>query len=111
MKKTITLLLLLVSTLTFAQVQRLGELSSGKFIDSRIIYEDHTDDVFGYFLLYENDRKSKEIYELEYVILDKNLNKITSNTFVQGAYKTVTSKTDVIFSFVKKIDSDIIFGL
>src|SRR5690606_29147409 len=76
-----------------------------------IIYEDHTDDVFGYFLLYENDRKSKEIYELEYVILDKNLNKITSNTFVQGAYKTVTSKTDVIFSFVKKIDSDIIFGL
>src|SRR5690554_279844 len=111
MEKKITLLLLLVSSLAFAQVQRLGELSSGRFIDSRIIYEDTSEDVFGYFLLYESDRKSKEVYDLEYVLLDKNLNKITSNTFVQGVYKSMLSKTDVSFSFVKKMGSDLIFGL
>src|SRR5690554_5008156 len=110
MKKTITLLLLLVSTLTFAQVQKLGELSSGKFIDSKIIYEDHTDDVFGYFLLYESDRKSKEIYELEYVVLDKNLNKITSNTFIQGIYRNLLAKTTPHLSFVTKIDNELIVG-
>lgn len=109
MKKTITLLLLLVSTLTFAQVQKLGELSSGKFLDSRIIYEDTTDDVYGYFLLYQKDRISKEEFELEYVLLDKNLNKLTSNSFI--AYKAKYAQSQVSLTFVKKIGSDLIIAI
>src|SRR5690606_1829558 len=95
MKKLTTLLFVLFTTVVFAQVQKLGSLSSGKFIDSRIIYEDNGEDVHGYFFLYELDHKSREVYELEYVILDKNLNKVTSKTFTQGVYKTVLVGTKV----------------
>ncbi len=77
MKKLLPLFLLFFIC-THAQVKDLGELSSGKYLDSRIVYNDDGDDVYGYLLLYENDRKSKAVYELEYVLLDKNLNKLTS---------------------------------
>jgi hypothetical protein len=71
--KKITILILLFSTTLFSQVQNLSALSKGKFIDSRVIFDDDSDDIFGYIILYELDTKSREVSEYEYIILDKNL--------------------------------------
>lgn len=111
MKKTLTVLFLFVFSISFAQIQKLREFSSGNFVDSRIIYEEDHDDVFGYFLLYEFDRKSREVYDMEYVVLDKNLNKITSGVFTQGVYKNFLIKTGARLSFVKKINNELVFGV
>lgn len=111
MKQTFTLLFLFILSSSFGQIQKLREFSSGSFIDSRIIYEDNNDDVFGYFLLYEFDRKSREVYDMEYVIMDKNLNKITSGTFTEGVYKNFMIKTGARLSFVKKMNNHIFFGI
>lgn len=110
MKKIFTLFLVLSATIAFSQIQQLSKLSEGKFIDSKIVYDD-TEDVYGYFLLYEFDRKSKEVFELEYVLLDKNLNKVTSGRFIQGVYQNLLKKFDVGLTFVKKTNNEIIFGL
>ena len=95
----------------FGQVQKLGELSAGKFLDSAVIMEDDESDVFGYCLLYELDRKSKEIFELEYVILDKNLNKLTSVSLTQAVFKTWMARTRTELTFVKKIGSQLTIGV
>ena len=72
MKKTIlfSCLFILTSFLATAQVQKLHELTTGKVIDSKVIYEEGSGDVFGYFFLYERDRFDKKLFEFEYVILD-----------------------------------------
>ncbi|QAA82649.1 hypothetical protein EI546_13385 [Aequorivita sp. H23M31] len=111
MKQTFTLLFLFILSSSFAQIQKLREFSAGSFVDSRIIYEDNKDDVFGYFLLYEFDRKSREVYDMEYVVMDKNLNKITSGTFTEGVYKNFMIKTGARLSFVKKKKNQLYFGI
>ena len=103
-------LILLFFTTSHGQVKDLAELSSGKFLDSRIVYNDNQDDVYGYILLYENDRKSKAVYELEYVLLDKNLNRLTSGTFIQNRVSSFV-KFVIEFSFVRKLENKLIIGL
>lgn len=106
MQKTITLFILLVSMFAYSQVTTLSKLSSGKFIDNDIIY-DEKGDVFGYFLLYQNDRLSREIFDYEYVILDKNLNKISSKTFRHATYKTALTIIQTNVKFVNKVGNNI----
>lgn len=102
---------LLVCIGSNAQVQKLSQLSSGKFIDSAVIMEEAGDDVFGYCLLYEKDRQSREVFQLEYVVLDKNLNKLTSISLVQAAFKTWMARTYTELSFVKKIGNRLIISV
>lgn len=111
MKKTITLLFVLLTAISYGQIQKLKDYSAGKFMDSRILYEDANDDVFGYFLLYEFDRKSREVYDLEYVILDKNLNKITSKIFTQTIFKHFMLEMQAKLTFARKMGNEIVFGL
>ena len=111
MKQIFYAFLLMVFGTSFGQVQKLGELSSGIFIDSSVIMEEDESDVFGYCLLYESDRKSKEVYELEYVILDKNLNKLTSITLNQAVFKTWMARTRTELTFVKKIGNQLTIGI
>ena len=107
MKQLVVLLILLCFGSAISQVQKLGELSAGRLLDSAVIMEDDESDVYGYCLLYEVDRKSKEVFELEYVILDKNLNKLTSVTLTQGVFKTILAKTNAELTFVKKIGNQL----
>jgi len=111
MKQIILFFALLCGGTALAQVQKLGELSSGAFIDSAVIMEDDNSNVFGYCLLYQLDRKSKEVFELEYVVLDKNLNKLTSVSLIQGAFKYTLAKTRTELTFVKKIGSQLTVGV
>lgn len=111
MKKYITLLFLFFVSIAFSQVQKLGALSSGQFLDSAIIYEENGEDVWGYLLAYKIDKKSREVYELEYVVLDKNLNKLTSAKFLEGMFDTLLLKFKIELTFVKKIKNQLIIGI
>ncbi len=111
MKQFTLLFMLLCFGAVMGQVQKLGALSSGKFLDSAVIMEEDESDVFGYCLLYESDRKSKEVFDLEYVILDKNLNKLTSVNLTQAVFKTWMAKTRAEITFVKKIDNQLVISV
>lgn len=108
MKKQATLILIFFSLIIHAQIKKLSELSSEKFLDSKVIFEDNGEDVFGYFLLYEKDRKNKDVFELEYVILDKNLNKIASNTFNQSHFGSMWVDMIPRIFYVKK-NKDVLY--
>lgn len=102
-KNTIFLIFTMsLSCFVFGQGAKLSSLSSQKFIDSKIVYEDNGEDIFGYFLLYENDRKNKNVYELEYVLLDKNLNKLSSNSFLQSRYRSMFFKITPSLALARK---------
>lgn len=111
MKQLLLFTLLFFTGYVQSQVQKLNNLSSGKFINSTIIYDDETNDVYGYFLLYRKDQTNKETYIAEYVLLDKNLNKVTSNTFTQSSYKFFLSTVDFELDFVKKIGDQLFIAL
>ncbi|MDR6969131.1 hypothetical protein J2X31_003158 [Flavobacterium arsenatis] len=66
-----------------AQIQKMSDLSENKYLGLTTIYDDKGDDVWGYLSLYQKDKVEKNFLELEYVILDKNLNRVGSNTFTQ----------------------------
>ena len=86
--KKIFLLLLFISTGLQAQIQKMSELSKNKFLDQKIIYDENGEDVWGYFLLTQADKVSKDVLQLEFIILDRNLNKIGSNTFQHDYYNS-----------------------
>ncbi|AOW19267.1 DUF6770 family protein [Urechidicola croceus] len=92
MKKLIVVLTLIIST-TFsqAQVSNLANLASGKLKRFSPIYEPNND-VYGYFALYFNDQISADEEKYEYVILDKNLNKVANGEFIDVTYKKLLSK-------------------
>jgi hypothetical protein len=73
--------------------------------------EQDESDVFGYCLLYELDRKSKEVFQLEYVILDKNLNKLTSISLTQAVVKSFWAQIDAELTFVKKTGNQLTIGV
>lgn len=79
MKLKITILALLFSAMVSAQVSDLMKLADGKLTFSSMLY-DSGDKLFGYFYLYERD-EDKGSKKLEYVLLDKNLNKVNNGEF------------------------------
>ena len=93
LKKSITfksLIIALVLCLPFvanAQMCDLLKMSQGKLVLSRILY-DSNDNLFGYFYLYELDAADKEKQNMEYVLLDKNLNKVNNGEFVIPKFKS-----------------------
>lgn len=109
MRNIFTLLLFLTVLTTHGQVQELRNLSQGNFIGSSIVYNDDRTDVYGYFLMYQFNQKSKDVYNFEYVLLDKNLNKITSGTFQEGVYSRFLGVTSVKLDFAKKFNDKIVF--
>jgi len=90
MKFKLLILSLLFSTLSFGQTQDLAKLANGVIIYSSRLYDDD-ENIFGYLYLYQQDvnETSKTI---EYVFLDKNLNKVSNGTFPASTYDGVMSK-------------------
>ncbi|HLN95072.1 MAG TPA: DUF6770 family protein [Flavobacterium sp.] len=80
MRKIVILFLLLPFFLS-AQVRTLENLSRGQLYSYEEIY-DFNNNIRGYILLFQTDKIAKETYELEYVVLDENLEKVT-NGFLQ----------------------------
>jgi len=86
--KTKLILLLLISSLGInAQITDLQKLSAGKLYSSDAI-KDSNNNIKGYFFLFETDKISKETYELQYVILDENLTKVTNGFITEMKYES-----------------------
>jgi len=95
MKKTYLILFCFFCIAAQAQITDLTKLSKGKFYSSDII-KDGNNNIKGYFLLFESDKVSKEIYELEYIVLDENLNKVTSGKIEEMQFRSWLSNSKKI---------------
>jgi len=58
----------------------LAELASGEFVTFEPVF-DNDEKLFGYFTLFNQGEINDKTRKFEYVLLDKNLNKVSSNTF------------------------------
>lgn len=105
--KKIILFLLLFSNAFFAQITKLSSLSSSKFLDSQIIYEDNGEDVFGYLILFAKDKINDNETTFEIALLDKNLNKVGITTFTQETFSSWIFKSSWSLYSVKKIKDKI----
>ena len=87
---------------TSSQSQDLFNLANGKFIDFNILFNNYDDedtcyicpekdDVYGYYSLYNNGEVSDNVEEIEYILLDKNLNK-----FANGAFKKLAAPRNAL---------------
>jgi hypothetical protein len=80
MKVKLILLSLLCSLASYGQMQDLMNLSKGEIVYSSILY-DSNENLYGYFYLYQTDKTSSKTMKFEYVVLDKNLNKVNNGEF------------------------------
>ncbi|GAA4760011.1 MULTISPECIES: DUF6770 family protein [Flavobacterium] len=108
--KILSLLICLIGITAFGQVTKLSNLSSNKYLDSRIIFEENKEDVYGYFVLYEKDRTDKKEFLLEYYVLDKNLNKIASGNFSHHKNTSMFYNTEVILRSVIRNNNKILIS-
>lgn len=102
MKIKLIILLLFTTVLSFSQIKKIGELSSNKFLDSKIIYEEDNENIYGYLLLFEKDKVDKYESVFDLVLLDKNLNKVGTTSFAQETYSTWLIKFSPCIYFAKK---------
>ncbi len=79
----IVVLALFFNLFARAQVSDLMKLAEGSLIYSNIVY-DSDDNLYGYFYIYQMDAE-KNRKKLEYVLLDKNLNKVNNGEFSTGS--------------------------
>ena len=87
MKTKLVSIFFFLSFVAQAQITDLNKLSQGKFYSSDVI-KDSNNNIKGYFFLFETDKIAKETYELEYVVLDENLNKVTNGFITEMKYES-----------------------
>ena len=80
MKVKVLIICLLSSVFSFGQVQDLAKLADGKLVYNTTLF-DSAHDLYGYFYVYKLDAKDKKTINYEFVVLDKNLNKINNGKF------------------------------
>jgi len=78
-----------------AQIVDLQKLSRGHLYSSDEI-KDENNNLRGYFLLFETDKIAKETYQLEYVVLDENLTKVTNGFITEMKYESWFFKAEKI---------------
>lgn len=100
----IIILFLIVSSLN-AQISNLTELATGELEIFTPITE-LNGELFGYFTIFKLDDVSKTEEKFEYVLLDKNLNKVSNGEFIDTKYRKFFSE----FLYPQKIDNHIIFS-
>lgn len=90
MKKQFTLLFLLVAiAIGRSQSQDLAALSNNStFISQNSIFN-NDGSLFGTIYFFNKDKVDKNNWKYEYIIFDKNLNKIASNEFIQKKFSLV----------------------
>jgi hypothetical protein len=86
MRTKVLFICLLLTEMAFGQMQDLQNLAEGKLVYSTMLF-DTRGDLYGYFYLYKRDADAVH-KTMEYVLLDKNLNKVSNNTFVNNSYRS-----------------------
>lgn len=105
MKNKILALALFVVTITNAQISNIAELASGSLEMFTPITElDRS--IYGYFTIFKLEDVSKEEEKYEYVLLDKNLNKVANGQFTDVRYKKFGSD----FYYPEKINDKLILS-
>lgn len=92
LKSIITVFFIISSFVIEAQITDLQKISKGRFYDSDII-RDQNNNIKGYFLLFETDKVAKETVELEYVVLDENLTKVTNGFITEMKFESLLIKS------------------
>jgi hypothetical protein len=109
-KNLLTVLFLFISLTNNAQLIELSKLSAGKFYDSSVI-KDSKNNIKGYFLLYESEKIKKETYNLEYVVLDENLTKVTNGVFEEMKFNSFLVKSERITVSVSYFNNKLLIQL
>lgn len=88
MKKLFLLVTIFITSIFTlkAQVSDLSDLASGS-LEMFVPISELNGDIYGYFTIYKLDNISKTEEKYEYVLLDKNLNKVANGEFVDVRYK------------------------
>jgi hypothetical protein len=107
MKLKLLIFLSFFSIIVYGQMTDLAKLSNGKFYSSDVI-KDGNNNIKGYFLLFQSDKVAKETYELEYIVLDENLTKVTNGFISEMKYeafaiKAVGVKVEVVTLYKNKL--------
>lgn len=92
MKIKVVLLFLFCTVVAKAQMWDLLKMSQGKLVLSSVLY-DSNEKLYGYFYLYEMDAAEKNKLNMEYVLLDKNLNKVNNGEFVAPKFSSLLNKS------------------
>ena len=84
-----TLFLYFSTIFSYGQIQDLSKLAEGKIVYQKTLF-DTNDKIYGYLYIYERD-KNEQTKTMEYVFLDKNLNKVSNKEFESKLYEKVKS--------------------
>ncbi len=91
MRKLFLLSVLLITISLNAQISSLSDLASGTMeVFSPIFEKDNN--IYGYFTLFKLDKLSENEEKYEYVILDKNLNRVANGEFIDTSYKGIYAR-------------------
>ncbi|MGM5629861.1 hypothetical protein O2K51_03080 [Apibacter raozihei] len=84
MKKVILIVILtLFYNIINAQLLELNKLSKGELIQELYLRDNNKDDLFGYLYIFKIDQLDKKEYLYDYILLDKNLNKVSAGNFTE----------------------------
>lgn len=91
-----------ISFVIKAQMLNLYEMSQGRLKYSKILFDNNS--LWGYFYLYELDI-TKDSAKMEYIVLDKNLNRLYNGTF-----NAIKYKDQFLSSYYTKYENCILMG-
>ncbi len=100
-KKLLLLSLLLTFTLT-SQISDISELANGKLLKFTSIKESNGA-IYGYVMISELDEIDKDHIRYEYIILDKNLNKVANGNFNEKDYRGLYTRFGAISKVKDKL--------
>jgi len=86
MKNKLLSLLLFFTIIVNSQVSDIANLTSGT-LEKFSIVKDLDNTVYGYLTIYWLEKVSKTEDKYEYILLDKNLNKVSNGFFIDADYK------------------------
>jgi len=101
MKNKILVLILFAISFVNAQTNDLAALADGKLTQFTPIKDYEKNSFYGYLALYEQGEVEKGKVKMEYLILDKNLNKVQKGNYTQ--IKKVSGFGDVVNTGVVKV--------
>jgi len=105
MRNKILLFFLLVSLAVKAQISNISELASGT-LELFTPLAEVDGSIYGYFTVFKLEDVSEIEEKYEYVLLDKNLNKVANGEFTDVRYKKLASS----FLYPEKIKDKIILS-
>lgn len=105
MKNKILVIVLLFSVTFYSQVSDIANLASGELKQfTKVLNLD--DSIYGYLAIYHKDDLSEKEKKYEYILLDKNLNKVANGHFIDKVYKYFWGK----FIYPQKMGNEIILS-